>query len=188
MIEAEVKSIKVIRNFYYIDLVEIRNGKIVDSTRSNIFNSAVMTNFLTQVGISDVQDLVGKKLLLDVRPTFHRTYNFSVTLLKIYTDYFIGGLEKLKKENIQTLKTQGIFYNNQSQLIGHPTFNIAVITGEKSEGYRDFITILQDSPYAYNITMFPSLVHGERASGEVLKQLQKVALKAENFNLVAIIR
>lgn len=89
LIEAEVKSIKQNRQFYYIDLVETRNGKIVDSTRSNIFNSVVMTSFLIEVGISNVQELVGKKLLLYVKPTFHKTYNFSVNILKIHADYFV---------------------------------------------------------------------------------------------------
>lgn len=89
LIEAEVKSIKQSRQFYYIDLVEIQDGKIIDSARSNIFNPTVMTSFLREVGIADVQDLVGKKLLLDVRPTFHRTYNFSVNILKIHSDYFV---------------------------------------------------------------------------------------------------
>ncbi|MEA3387485.1 MAG: hypothetical protein U9Q66_03800 [Patescibacteria group bacterium] len=49
IIEAEIKSIKQNRQFYYIDLVEISGGKIVDSTRSNIFNSSVMTSFLIEV-------------------------------------------------------------------------------------------------------------------------------------------
>jgi hypothetical protein len=50
-IEAEVKSIKQYKNFYYIDLVEIRDGKILESARSNIFNPSVMTSFLREVRI-----------------------------------------------------------------------------------------------------------------------------------------
>jgi len=89
LIEAEIKSIKKNRQFYYIDLVETKNGKIIDSTRANIFNSVVMSSFLIEAGISDSQDLVGKKLLLNVKPTFHKTYNFSLNILKIHADYFV---------------------------------------------------------------------------------------------------
>ena len=147
-----------------------------------------MTSFLREVGISDIQELVGKKLLLYVKPTFHKTYNFSVNILKIHADYFVWALEQKKKENIAELKKTGLFHNNHSQDIGLPTYNIAVITGDKSEWFRDFETILTESGFNYKITVFKSLVHGERASGEVLKQLEKVHMTSDKFNLVAIIR
>ena len=191
IIEAEVKSIKKVRQFYYIDLVEIEDWKIIDSTRSNIFNGSVMTTFLREVSISDIQDLVWKKLLLTVRPTFHRTYNFSVNILKIHSDFFVWWLEKKKKENIGELKKRWVLYNNKSQEIWYPTFNIAIITWEKSEWFRDFKTILDESGYKYKLTVFNSLVHGEKASLEVLKQLRNIKQEIESwrkYNLVAIMR
>lgn len=191
IIEAEIKSIKQNRQFYYIDLVEISGWKIIDSTRSNIFNSSVMTSFLNEVAIADIQELVWKKMLLTVRPTFHKTYNFSVNILKIHWDFFIWWLEKKKKENIAELKNRWVFYNNKNQDIWFPTFNIAVITWDKSEWFRDFKTILDESGYKYNITEFKSLVHWEKASIEVSKQLNNIKLQIEGwkeYNLVAIIR
>ena len=191
IIEAEVKYIKKVRQFYYIDLVEIEDWKIIDSTRSNIFNWTVMTSFLIEVNISDIGDLVWKKLLLTVRPTFHRTYNFSINILKIHSDYFVWWLEKKKKENIEELKKRWVLYNNKSQEIWYPTFNIAIITWDKSEWFRDFKTILEESGYKYNITIFNSLVHGEKASKEVLKQLINIKQEIDSwkeYNLVAIIR
>lgn len=190
IIEAEIKSIKQVRQFYYIDLVEIDNWKIVDSTRANIFNPVVMTSFLREVNIWNIQDLVWKKLLLTVKPSFHKTYNFSVNIQHINTDFFIWWLEKKKKENIKDLKERWIFYNNKSKKIWYPTLNIAVITWDKSEWFRDFETILKESWYKYKITVFKSLVHGEKASKEVLEQLNKIGQlqKEKDFNLVAIIR
>jgi hypothetical protein len=58
LIEVEIKAIKRNRQFYYIDLVETKNGKIIDSTRANIFNSEVMRSFLMEADISDSQELV----------------------------------------------------------------------------------------------------------------------------------
>lgn len=190
-IEAEVKAIKKNRNFYYIDLVEIEDGKILDSARSNIFNPSVMTSFLRDINILDIQELVGKKLLLTVKPTFHKTYNFSINILKIYWEYYVGWLEKKKQEDIEHLKDLEIFHLNKLTDIGQPSFNIAVITGEKSEWFKDFQTILNESWFNYTLTMFPSLVHGEKASQEVLKQLIKVQNYIDdggNYNAVAIMR
>lgn len=190
IIEAEIKSIKQNRQFYYMELVEIEEGKIVDVAKANIFNPIVMTTFLREVNIRDIQELVWKKLLLTVRPTFHKTYNFSVNIQYINTDFFIWWLEKKKKETIRELKEREIFYNNKSKSIWSPTFNIAVITWDKSEGFRDFETILKESWYKYNITVFKSLVHWEKASREVFDQLNKISLVKDkyDFNLVAIIR
>ncbi len=190
-IEAEVKAIKKYKNFYYIDLVEIEDGKIVDSARSNIFNSTIMTSFLKDINISDIQDLVGKKLLLTVKPTFHKTYNFSINILKIYSEFYVWWLEKQKQEDIEELKDLDIFYLNHSTEIWEPSFHIAVISWEKSEWLRDFQTILHDSWFHFKLTIFPSLVHWEKASFEVLKQLLKIESQVadgKKFNAVAIVR
>ncbi len=190
VIQAEVKSIKQNRQFYYMELVEIEGGKIVDVAKANIFNPSVMTSFLREVNIYNIQELVWKTLLLTVRPTFHKTYNFSVNVMHINTDFFVWWLEKKKKETIKELKDRWIFYNNKSRDIWTPTFNIAVITWDKSEWFRDFETILKESGYKYNLTVFKSLVHGEKASKQVLEQLNKISLVRDkySFNLVAIIR
>lgn len=190
IIEAEIKSIKQNRQFYYLELVEIQNWKIIDSAKANIFNPTVMTSFLREANIYDIQYLVWKKLLLTVKPTFHKTYNFSVNILNINSEFFIWWLEKKKKENIQNLKEKGIFYNNKSKKIWFPTFNIAVISWDKSEWYRDFETILKESWYKYNLTLYKSLVQWEKASNEVVEQLNKIKLNQEEkkYNLVAIIR
>jgi exodeoxyribonuclease VII large subunit len=191
MIEAEVKSIKQNRQFFYIDLVEIENWKITDSVSWNIWRAKIIESFLLDVWIVDIQDLVWKKLLLTVKPTFHKIYKFKVEIQKIHSDFFIWWLELKKKENIKQLKRKWIFYNNEWKDIWYPTFNIAVITGKESEWYRDFKTILDESGYEYNLTVFNSLVHWEKASLEVFKQLQNINNKLddwEKYNLVAIMR
>lgn len=187
IVEAEVKSIKQNRQFYYFELVEIKNWKIIDSTRANIFNPRVMLSFLWETWISDISDLVWKKILFTVKPSFHRTYNFSVNILKIHSDYFIGWLELQKKENINKLLDLGIFDNNSKKSIWNPSFKIAVITWDKSEWFRDFQTILEESWYNFDIDTYTSLVHWEKASNEVLWRLKEISLKDE-YNLVAIIR
>lgn len=190
-IEAEVKSIKQYKNFYYIDLVEIRDGKILESARSNIFNPSVMTSFLREVRIWDIQELVGKKLLLTVKPTFHKTYNFSINILKIYSEFFIGWLEKKKQEDIEHLKDLEIFHLNSHTEIGDPSFHIAVISWEKSEWLKDFQTILHESGFHYTLTLFPSLVHWEKASSQVTEQLLKIDAHMQDgqqYNAVAIMR
>ncbi len=187
IVEAEVKSIKQNRQFYYFELVEIKNWKIIDSTRANIFNPRVMLSFLWETWISDISDLVWKKILFTIKPSFHRTYNFSVNILKIHSDYFIGWLELQKKENINKLLDLGIFDNNSKTSIWTPSFKIAVITWDKSEWFRDFQTILNESWYNFDIDIYTSLVHWEKASNEVLWRLKEISLKDE-YNLVAIIR
>lgn len=187
ILEAEVKSVKQNRQFYYFELVEIKNGRILDSSRANIFNPRVMLSFLHSTWISDVSELVWKKLLFTVKPTFHRTYNFSINISKIHSDYFIWWLEQQKKENINKLVEKGIFKNNHELNLWYPDFKIAVITWDKSEWFRDFKTILDESGYNYNIDIYSSLVNWEKASIEVLQRLKEISIKWD-YNMVAIIR
>lgn len=89
------------------------------------------------------------------------------------------------------MQEQEIFHLNTLKDIGEPRYRIAVITGEKSEGFRDFQSILEDSGFLFDLVLFPSLVHGEKARSEVKHQLEKIhALikDGEKFNAVAIIR
>ena len=190
-VEAEVKSIKQNRSYYYIDLVEISNGKILDSARANIFNPSVMKSFMRQVWMLDVQDLVWKKILITVKPSFHKTYGFSVNITKIHAEFLIWSLEKKKWEDVEYLKNKEVFELNHKTHIWEPSFNIAVISWEKSEWFRDFQTILNESGFVYNLDLFPSLVNGEKASLEVLEQLKNIQNKISNgteYNAIAVIR
>lgn len=191
MIEAEVRSIKQNRQFYYFELIEIKNWKIIDSARANIFNPRIMLSFLHETWITDVQELVWKKLLFTAKATFHKTYNFSINISKIHSDFFVWWLEKQKKQNISELMNAWIFHNNHSTNLWFPKFKIAVITSAKSEWFRDFQTILDESGFDFEIEIFNSLVHWEKASLEVLQNLEKIKEKNSTwtkYNLVAIIR
>jgi len=185
IVEVEVSKIKQYKQFFYVDLVQIKDWKIIETAKSNIFNPLVMSSFLSEVGIS-INDLAGKKILLTLRPSFHKTYGFSFNILKIHSDYFLWSLEKSKKENIYKLQKLWIFENNKKLSLWFPNFHIAVITWRESEGFRDFMTILEESWYNITYDVYTSLVHWEKASKEVLKSLSNI--DTNNYNLIAIIR
>ncbi len=186
LVEAEVKKINQYNNFYYIDLVQIKNWKIVEKTSSNIFNPNVMKSFLLETWINNIQDLIWKKLLLTLRPSFHKTYWFSFNILRIHTDYFLWALEKAKKETIQKLQKLAIFEKNKQLNLWYPSFHIAIITWKESEWFRDFDTIIRESWYNITYDVYPSLVHGEKASSEVLNTMKDINFS--NYDAFAIMR
>ncbi len=186
LVEAEVNKINKYNQFYYIDLVEIKNWKILEMAKSNIFNPNIMTDFLSETNIQTSHELVWKKILLTLRPSFHKRYWFSFNILKIHSDYFLWTLEKSKKENIDKLQKLWIFENNKELSIWYPNFKIAVITWKHSEWFRDFDTIIKESGYNIKYDVFTSLVHWEKASKEVLETLKNI--DTSKYNLITIIR
>lgn len=186
LVEVEIKKVNKFKQFYYVDLVQIDNWKITESAKSNIFNPHIMTDFLSEAGIENSNNLEWKKVLLTLRPSFHKTYWFSFNIMKIHSEYFIWSLEKSKKESIEKLHQLWIFENNKKTNIWFPTFKVAVITWKDSEWYKDFQTIIDESWYKIECRVYPSLVHWEKAWSEVLKVLKEI--DTSNYNLVAIMR
>lgn len=191
LLEVEIKSVKKVWNFFYFDLIETSKWKIVDSARANIFNPSIVHTFLRETRLHDIEELEWKIVLVKVNPSFHRTYNFSLNIIHISSEFFIWKLEKKKKEDIEYLNKLGLLNKNAQKDTWFPTFNIAVITWEKSEWYRDFETILVESGYKFQITKYISLVQWEKAREDVWEQLLHIQEDINNwiqYNLVAIIR
>ena len=67
---------------------------------------------------------------------------------------------------------------------------VAIISVETSKGYSDFLKKTESNPWGYKLfhMLFPSLLQGDNAVQDILKQLRRIKKVAGRFDLVAIIR
>ena len=186
LIESEINKINKYNNFYYLDLVEINSWQIIEIAKWNIFNSRVVDEFLSETKLENINDILWKKILLTVRPSFHKRYWFSFNIIKIDSWYYLWKLANDKLKNIEKLKELWIFDNNRKYSLWFPPYKIAVITWNESEWFKDFDTILKDSWYNIEIYKITSLVHWEKAAWEVTDNLKLINNK--DFDLIAIVR
>lgn len=183
----------------YLKLIEKQNNNITAEIRgvfwSNSYNQIETFEKATGQFFAN-----GIELICNVKVRFHPRYGLNVDVLEIDSSYTIGKtelekqktLERLLKENPDTIKlTEGEYqtFNNCLEL---PVViqKIALITAPNSDGQRDFNQELSINKHNYSFAVLEYLtqIQGDNASLFVLKQLQLIESRKENFDVVVIVR
>jgi len=132
----------------------------------------------------------GLKVLLSVSVQFHELYGFSLLVNDIDPTYTIGDLARRKAETIARLEKEGVLYMNRELPFPLVPQRIAVVSSKTAAGYQDFIDQLVNNDYGfrYDITLFPAVMQGEEAPSSLIGALEKIAGKAEKYDVVVIVR
>ncbi|MBS4061351.1 MAG: exodeoxyribonuclease VII large subunit [Bacteroidetes bacterium] len=183
-------------NFYkqsghcYPDLLHKEDGKVVAQMRALLWG----TDF-KNIG-HRFEDSTGEKLrdginiLFLGKLTFDPNYGLTIRILDIDPSFTLGELEREKQEAIKRLMEEGIFIKNKQLQLPLLPKRIAVISVESSKGYADFVKLTQNrmNDFVIEQMLFPSLLQGEKAVEQMLKQLGRIKKVSEQFDAVAIIR
>lgn len=97
--------------------------------------------------------------------------------------YWQQRLEQLK----QKLAAEGLFDSERKKPLPILPKHIAVITSREGAALKDFLSILKRKNWAGHVTLFHSLVQGEKASASIIKAL-KQANKNPSIDLIVLIR
>ena len=142
----------------------------------------------------------GLEITCNVRVRFHKRYGLDLEVLAIDYAYAIGKMEIERKQTIEKLvkENPGILIlsngnfstiNNRLEL---PTVfqKIALIAAPNSDGQRDFKEVINKNKYGYAflVTEFLTQVQGDAAVLSMIKQLEKIEIDQEAFDLVVIVR
>lgn len=172
------------------DLVEKKDGEIKAQMRATIWASdfAIISEKFLNVTKEKLSD--GLNILFLARVDFSPTYGLSLNITDIEPSFTLGEMAKEKTATIEKLKKEGLFYNNINLQFPLLPKKIAVISIETSKGYSDFRTIIDNNPkkYIYEITLFPSLLQGDKAVESINRQLEAIRKNKNNFDAVVIIR
>ena len=192
-VHAEINSISVQRvGHCYIELIEKdeNNGNIIAKSRANIWANiykSISAYFLAETGKTLS---AGMKVAFCVDVTFHEVYGISLNVVDVDPTYTLGESARRKAQVIKRLEDDGIIDMNKLLSIKPLVKNIAVISAEGAAGYGDFIHQLQNNKYgyAYNLTLFNSIMQGERAEASILESLEKVLESLDEFDVLVMIR
>ena len=192
-VHAEINSISVQRvGHCYIELIEKdeNNSNIIAKSRANIWANiykSISAYFLAETGKTLA---AGMKVAFCVDVTFHEVYGISLNVVDIDPTYTLGESARRKAQVIKRLEDDGIIDMNKLLSIKPLVKNIAVISAEGAAGYGDFIHQLQNNKYGYNynLTLFNSIMQGEKAEASILESLDKVLERLSEFDLLVMIR
>ncbi len=193
-IKAEMNKL----NFYqhsghcYPDLVEKKDGQVIAQMRANLWKDdyeRVNANFQSILK-EPLKD--GIKILFSATIGFHPQYGMSLRIIDIDPSYTLGDLEQEKQETIRKLREAHIFASNKALKFPMLPQRIAVISVETSNGYADFLKVLDSAratwEYSFFHLLFPSLLQGDNAAKTLVNQLKRIKRVAHHFDVVAIVR
>lgn len=190
-IVAEINSLQN-RGHCYLELVEKSDetDTIVAKASAIIWHN-VFVGLAAKFATATATPLrAGISVLVRVRPTFHPLYGYSLNITDIDPSYTIGDVAMRRAAVITRLKTEGVFDCNKELRVPTVIKNVAVISSSGAAGYGDFINQINDNKYgfAYNITLFDAIMQGDNAEESIINALDAVAERAEEFDVVVIVR
>jgi exodeoxyribonuclease VII large subunit len=191
-IKAEILKL----NFYphsghcYPELVEKENNKIKAQLRGVIWSTQfrnINERFLKITGEPLVENI---SILCLATVEFSGQYGLSLQIQDIEPLFTLGEMARNKREVIERLKKEEIFFLNKQKNLPLIPQKIAVISVETSKGYSDFtITLLHNSwNYRFSTTLFPTILQGEKALISIPHQLDAIARQQHEFDCVVIVR
>ena len=176
----------------YLEFIEKtpRSGQIIAKARGMIWAATyrlLKPYFETNTGQRFAS---GIKVLVEVSPTFHEQYGYSLTVHNINPEYTLGDLALQRKRIIAQLTAEGIIDMNRELAWPTTPQRIAVISSPTAAGYGDFCNQLQHNPHGYRFytVLFPAVMQGEQAERSILNALSRVYEYADLFDTVVIIR
>lgn len=172
------------------ELVEKKDGKVISQMRAYLWRGdyeRVNSAFL-EVLKEPLRD--GIKIFFEAKVTFHPVYGLALWIKDIDPTFTLGDLEQEKQATIARLKAAGLYGLNQRLTLPMLPQRIAIISVQNSNGYADFIEILEGNAWGYKFfhMLFPASLQGDRVVADMTRQLNRIEKIAHHFDAVAIIR
>ncbi len=132
----------------------------------------------------------GIKVLLFVEVNYHELYGLSLIIKDIDPSYTLGDSERLKRETLAQLESDGVIDMNRELELPHIINRLAVISSATAAGYDDFINHLGSNPYDYKFTteLYSAIVQGDGAEESIITALGAVIDSEINYDAIVIIR
>lgn len=131
---------------------------------------------------------VGLKVLLKVSVNYHPLYGLSLVVLDIDPAYTLGDWQRQRLQTIAQLKADGVIDMNRQLPPVPDALRIAVVSSATAAGFQDFCKQILDSPYGFSVRLFDAYMQGHQAEESVIAALERIAERAEEFDVVVMIR
>ena len=191
-VRGEIAQLNVSRGHRYIDLIEKETaGEGIIAKASAVIWENQYNRLRRKIGKS-LEDILqeGMEVLVHVKVDFHEQYGFKLIIEDIDPAFTLGKLELKRRETIDKLRKSGLLGKNQETQMPEVIQRIAVISSAKAAGFKDYLTHLTQNSYGYTFKnqLLNAAVQGQRASKEIMERLHQIALQADKFDCVVIIR
>lgn len=132
----------------------------------------------------------GMKVLVRIKVDYHEIYGLSLIISDIDPSYTLGEMAAKRQMILKRLEEEGVLMMNRELEFPVAPQKIAVISSKNAAGYSDFIKQLNENSYGYVFytALFEAVMQGSETEQSVIGAFEKIALNADLFDVVAIIR
>lgn len=132
----------------------------------------------------------GMKVLVKAKVEYHEVYGLSLVITDIDPSYTIGEMALKRQMIIKRLEEEGVFDMNRELSFPVLPQRIAVISSRSAAGYADFINHLSKNSFGYVFytALYDTVMQGTETEESVINSLDRIASRADHFDVVAIIR
>lgn len=191
-IRAELSDVKTSKGHYYLDLVQKKEDseEIIAQAQAVIWSKKYRA-LQKKLG-QDFERLLqpGIEILFSVKAEFHERFGLKLMVEDVDPAYTLGKLEMQRRETIRELQTLDLLQKNGRLDLPPVLQRIAVLSSEKAAGYQDFMKHLSSNSFGYqfSLSFFPVAVQGMMVEKEAISQLENLAQRKGEFDVVVLIR
>ena len=188
---AETSDLRVSRGHCYLELIQ------KDDTGATVARLGAAIWASTFAGLNEKfyratgKPLAsGMKVMVNVTANFHELYGMKAFINDIDPSYTLGDMERIRREIIAKLTSEGIIDMNKQLPWGLAPQRIAVISARGAAGYGDFLNQLHNNDHGlkFYTCLFEAVMQGANCVPSVIAALDRIAAVEELFDCVVIIR
>ena len=146
----------------------------------------VVEDRLATAGVT-LQD--GMEILVTARVDFwEKAGRFRLVIDDIDPSYTLGNMQLSREQILRELREKGLDRLQPALAIPELPLRVGVLSSPDAEGYIDFLRTLQQGERGFRMTLHPTRVQGEQVEAQMLKGLKWFAGRAEDFDVLCIVR
>lgn len=191
-VTCEIAQFNESRGNYFLELVEksAEEDTLIARTEAAIWGSTYR-KLRRKIGKKLVEILQeGLEVKLQVSVSFHERYGLKMVVEDVDPTYTLGKLALQRQQTIDRLEKEGKLYLNAQLELPTVLQKIAVLSSPSAAGLQDFENQVRFNPYHYHfqLDLYPTAMQGDRVSAEMRTQLKKIIKRADQYDVVVIIR
>ncbi|NLB64401.1 MAG: exodeoxyribonuclease VII large subunit [Fibrobacter sp.] len=167
--EGDVKPVAVLSLFIFTSELSLLNAKLASLAQPFTLAKDLKVSLLLQAGFYIPQG------------------RFQARIIDIDPNYTLGELALTRQKIIKKLQTENLINRNKALPFSAMPMRVGLISAEGSAAYNDFVSSLEKSQFAFDISFISAKMQGQETENSVLKALGELQQIAD-LDVICIVR
>lgn len=139
--------------------------------------------------VDDIEFRDGLRVRILARPDlYQKGGKFQLTMEDIDPHFTAGELRRRREEVIEAMRQRGIAEQNKELAWPVLPLRVALITSPSGDARQDFEVELRQSGFPFRVEVFEAAMQGERTEATVVAAFDQVARRADEFDVICLVR